>query len=264
MKPYPLWNREAVQNQLPILIFHTLDERGQVISFPREAFARSMAMLHENGYRTLSLLETAERVRQRQPFPSRSLVLTFDDGYETVYSEAFPILQCYAMSATIFITTGEVGPPGTADRIPSCEGQRMLSWQQIQEMHRCGVEIGAHTCTHPDLTRLSTARAKVEIANSKAIIEDVLGASVRSFAYPYGHYDSRSQAIAQQHFDCACSDILSLVSQRSCPYALERIDAYYLRPDGLFDLMLTGWFPWYVRLRRLTRGVKRTLVSKAS
>jgi len=241
-----------VKTSLPILIFHTLDERGSVISFLPQAFQRGTAKLHESGYRSLSLLRVADCLRQGQPFPPRSFVITFDDGYQTVYDQAFPVLQRYDMSATV----GERKPGGPADRLPGCEGQPMLSWREICEMHRWGIHVGAHTCSHPDLTRLPTEQIEAEIYNSKAIIEDMLGATVRSFAYPYGRYDQRSHKIVQQHFHCGCSDTLGLVAEHSDPYALERVHAYYLRPDGLFDLVLTDLFPWYLRARRITRGIK--------
>jgi peptidoglycan/xylan/chitin deacetylase (PgdA/CDA1 family) len=252
----------AVRNSLPILIFHSLDEQGSVISFAPQAFQHNMARLWESGYRTVSLLDAAERVRLGQPFPSRSFVLTFDDGYQTVYDVAFPVLQRYDMSASVFITTGERKPGGLAERVPSCEGKTMLSWSQICELQRWGIEIGAHTCTHPDLTCLSNEENRAEIATSKAILENMLGAPVYSFAYPYGRYDRRSRDLVQQHFACACSDVLALVTPRSDPHALERIDAYYLRPDGFFDVMLTQWLPWYVLARRITRGIKRRLLTR--
>jgi len=246
-------------NTLPILIFHTLEKPGPAISFSARDFRRNLGMLHQRGYRTLSLLTAVERLRQGQPFPPRALVLTFDDGYRSVYEKAFPVLQRYAMSATIFVTTGLQRPSRPTERLPSCVHRPMLSWNEIREMHSWGVEIGAHSCTHADLTRLPTDRIQAELGDSKAIIEDMLGSAVQSFAYPYGRYDERCLAIARQHFDCACSDRLGLVTQRSRPYALERIDAYYLRPDGLFRLLATRWFPSYVRLRRITRGAKRAL-----
>jgi peptidoglycan/xylan/chitin deacetylase (PgdA/CDA1 family) len=252
-----------MQASLPILIFHTLDDQGSVISFSPLAFRRNMARLHESGYRTLSLLEAAKCVRQNQPFPPRSFVLTFDDGYESVYHEAFPILQHHDMSATVFVTTGESKPGGPDQRLPSCAGQPMMTWHQIREMHRSGLDIGAHTCTHPDLTRLPAEQIGTEISGSKAIIEDMLGAAVRSFAYPYGHYDQRSREVARHHFACACSSPLALVTARSDPYALERVDAYYLRPGDLFGIMLTYWFPWYVRARSIARGVKRAVLSRS-
>lgn len=252
-----------MQDGLPILIFHTLGEHRLAISFSPKAFQRNMAMLYENGYRTVTLLEAAECVRQSRAFAPRSFVLTFDDGYQSVYDEAFPIMQRYDMSATIFITTGAHRPRGPGERLPSRENQSMLSWREIREMRDWGIAIGAHTCTHRDLTHLPADRIAVELRDSKAIIEDMLGAAVRSFAYPYGRHDHRSREIAQQHFQCACSDMLGLVTRHSCPYALERVDAYYLRPDGLFGLMLTRWFPMYVRLRRLTRGIKRALRARS-
>jgi peptidoglycan/xylan/chitin deacetylase (PgdA/CDA1 family) len=189
-----------VQNSLPILIFHSLDDRGSVISFPPQGFRHNMAKLHQSGYRTLSLLDAAERVRRGQPFPIRSFVLTFDDGYQTVYHEAFPVLQRHGMTATVFITTGRSKPSRPTERLPSCEGRTMLSWREIGELQCAGIEIGAHTCTHPDLTRLTAKEIQTEIATSKDIIESILGARVSSFAYPYGRFDPCSRDMAEQHF----------------------------------------------------------------
>lgn len=79
----------------------------------------------------------------------------------------------------------------------------MLTWRDIREMHRWGITFGAHTLTHPDLPRLSLDRAKAETCDSKAVIEDTLGAPVTCFAYPYGRYNRCSRELAQQHFACA-------------------------------------------------------------
>lgn len=94
---------------LPILTFHALDDKPSVISFPPELFRRGMANLHENGYRTISLLGAVDHLRLKKSFPERSFVITFDDGYESVYEKAFPVLQDYRMTATIFLTVGERG-----------------------------------------------------------------------------------------------------------------------------------------------------------
>lgn len=218
-----------------------------------------MARLHENGYRTLSLLEAVDHLRRGVPFPDRSLVITFDDGYQTVYDEAFPVLERYGMSSTVFLTAGEKGETGAADQLPSLNGRPMLAWSQIREMHRHGIAFGAHTLTHLDLTRLPLDRMEAEVCDSKAIIEDALGAPINCFAYPYGRYDKRSHNIVRGHFACACSDRLGLITASSDPYAMERVDAYYLRTERLFSVMLTRWFPWYVRARSIPRRIRRAV-----
>jgi len=248
---------------LPILIFHTLDDRRSVISFSPRAFQRGMARLYQSGYQTVSLLEAVDCLRRDAPFPDRAFVITFDDGYQTVYDEAFPVLQYYGMSATVFLTVGEKGTVKPTGRLPSLQGRSMLAWHKIREMQRWGIDFGAHTLTHPNLTRLSLDRVEVEVLGSKAIIEDALGAPVACFAYPYGRYDHRSCEIVQQHFTCACSDELGLINAGSAPYALERVDTYYLRSNRSFDVMFTKLFPWYIRGRSIPRRLRRALQLKS-
>src|SRR4030042_75432 len=242
---------------LPILTFHALDDQRSVISFPPELFRWGMANLHENGYQTISLLEAVDYLRLKKSFPERSFVITFDDGYESVFKEAFPVVQDYGMTATIFLTVGEKGKVKHGERLPSLEGHSMLNWYEIQEMKQWGIEFGAHTLTHPDLTRLSLERIKSEICDSKLIIEDALNTPVECFASPYSRYDDRCLEIIRQHFTCACSDKLSLINLRSDLYGLERIDTYYLRTERLFDIMLTPLFPWYILARSIPREIRR-------
>lgn len=245
--------------RLPVLTFHAIEQNSSVISFSPSVFKHGVAKLHDAGYRTLTLPEIADRVLRGQPFPDHSFAITFDDGYASVYSEAFPILQRFGMSATIFLTVGEPQPvlPGT--RLPSLSGRSMLSWGEIREMQNGGMNFGAHTLTHPNLTRLPRDRVNSEISGSKAIIEEVLGVPVRSFAYPFGYYDADSLQLARQHFSCACSAKLGFVTPRSNLYALERLDAYYIRSDLLFGLTLNRFFGPYIWARSLLRRARHTV-----
>lgn len=244
---------------LPILTFHAIDDRRSVISFSPELFRRGMAKLYENGYRTISLLEAASHLRLKKHFPERSFIITFDDGYESIFKEAFPVLHHYGMTATIFLTVGERGRINRGERLPSLEGRSMLNWYEIQEMKQYGIEFGAHTLTHPDLTSLTPEKMKSEILDSKVIIEDALNAPVECFAAPYGRYDGRSLKIIREYFTCACTDKLSLVNLRSDLYRLERVDTYYLRMERLFDMMLTPLFPWYIRVHSIPREIRRLI-----
>jgi peptidoglycan/xylan/chitin deacetylase (PgdA/CDA1 family) len=243
---------------LSILTFHDIANRSSVISFSAQIFRQGMAQLHENGYRTLSLIDAANCLLQNEPFPARSVVITFDDGYRSVYEEAFPVLQRYGMSATVFLTVGKADAANSRESLPSLEGRSMLSWRSIREMHNYGIMFGAHTMTHPDLTHLPMDEVKQEILASKEIIENALGTSVSTFAYPYGRYNDLVREIVKQNFICACSDRLGLAKMGSDLYTLERVDSYYLRTDRLFSLTLTRLFPWYIRARSFPRYLRRT------
>jgi len=136
---------------LPVLTFHAVDDQPSVISFPPRLFERGMALLYDCGFHALSLLEVVERLRQGLPFPERSFAITFDDGYQSVYQHAFPLLQRYGFSATVFLAVGENGNHTGSERLPSMCERSMLSWHEIREMHYRGMTFGAHTLTHPAL-----------------------------------------------------------------------------------------------------------------
>ena len=245
--------------RLPVVTFHALDDRRDVCALPPPVFRRGVERLRARGYRTLALDDVADRVRRGLAFPDDALVVTFDDGYRSVYDEAFPILRDAGMTATVFLTVGAGG--ASEDRLPSLGGRSMLSWREIREMHQEGFAFGAHTLTHPDLTRLPAPEVEAEMRASKATIEDRLGTAVRCFAYPYGRHDARSRALAREHFTCACSDALGLVSGRSDPWALERVEAYYLRTDRRFATLPTRWLPHYLRVLDVPRRLRRRVTA---
>jgi peptidoglycan/xylan/chitin deacetylase (PgdA/CDA1 family) len=206
----------------------------------------------------MNLLEAVDYLRMKKSFPKKSFVINFDDGYESVYQAAFPVLHDHGMSATIFLTVGKNGNPKADERLPSLEGRPMMNWSEIREMKRWGIQFGAHTLTHPDLTRLSRDRMVTEICDSKKIIEDTLNTPISCFAYPYGRHNESVRELVRQHFTCASTDNLGFITPNSDPYTLERIDAYYLRTEKLFNLMLTRGFPWYIWARRIPRWIRRT------
>ncbi len=249
---------------LPILTFHAVDDTAAVISFSPKLFRRGLERLSQEGYRTITLMEATECIMRKEPFPDRSFVITFDDGYESVYSKALPVLRDLDFSATVFLTTGMNPTTRSDERLPSLERRLMLSWREIQEMQKYAIEFGAHTLTHPDLTKLSRQQIEFEISDSKKRIEDATGTQVSSFAYPFGRFDERSREIAQQYFACACSDRLGIAKAQSDRFALERVDAYYLRSEKVFDLLPTKFFSGYILSRSLPRRLRRLLQKYSS
>ncbi len=249
---------------LPIFTFHALDDGAEPIAMAPQAFASGLRTLHAKGFRAIGLGQLAQCLAHRLPFPERSVVLTFDDGYASVYEHAFPILQQYKMTATVFVTTSSNKFQAGDTPFTSMNGRVMLSWRQVRELRSYGIEIGAHTLTHPDLTRLAPAHARGEILRSQSLLQDALGAPVVSFAYPFGRYDRTAYEIAKQHFACACTDRLELVNRRSNAHLLGRVDAYYFRNAAWFRLAPTAFLNWYVRARAVPRNLRRAVMSPAS
>jgi len=120
--------------------------------------------------------------------PLNPVVLTFDDGYLDNYTHAYPILERYGFSGTFFIITGLVDK--------RTEGY--MSWDQIEELHSRGMEIGSHSYTHPDLRGRSDDYIIWQVLGSKEAIEARIGEPVRFFCYPSGRYDEATVRILRQ------------------------------------------------------------------
>jgi peptidoglycan/xylan/chitin deacetylase (PgdA/CDA1 family) len=244
--------------RFPVLTFHSIDEQIAAISFPPDLFAYGISTLRRVGYQSVNLDVLADTLNRRLPFLDSTLAITFDDGYASVYQNAFPVLVENKMMATIFLTVGKE----QSDRLPLLNGRTMLSWDEIREMHNYGIEFGAHTLTHLDLSHLSPSEIETEIRESKDRIEQMLGASVTAFAYPFGRFDARSHAIAQKYFACAVSDRLGWVRRASDLFALERLDAYYLQNKNFFGALSTLWFRGYIFGRSIPRNLRRTWITR--
>jgi peptidoglycan/xylan/chitin deacetylase (PgdA/CDA1 family) len=147
------------------------------------AFAEQLDWLEANGYRVLRLQDVAAFLEGKQALPARSVVLTFDDGYESYYRYAYPLLKKHGFAATVFLYTDFVGA-GDA-----------LTWAQMQEMAATGlIDIQAHSKTHANLiNRLRDEseaayrqRLETEARAPREQIERRLKLPVVDFAYPYG------------------------------------------------------------------------------
>jgi peptidoglycan/xylan/chitin deacetylase (PgdA/CDA1 family) len=245
-------------SRLPILTFHALDDGSDVLAFPPAALAGGLDRLLARGWRSLPLLDVAGDLAAGRPLPTRAFVLTFDDAYFSVYERAVPLLVERRLAATVFVTSGD----GGGERPPSPSGRATISWRELDELVRHGVAIGAHSRTHPDLTTLSAAAARAEMAGSRAVLEDRLGVAVRSFAYPFGRFDGRCRELASELFDCACTDRLGRVGPRSDRFALPRVEMFYLRGARRLTLLGTPLIGPLLTLLAGRRRLRRALAGR--
>lgn len=213
-------------------------------------FAAQMEALAASGARVVRLAELRSA-------PGPAVALTFDDGFENFAEAAAPVLARCGFPATVFLVTDHCGRQndwsGQWTAVPRLP---LMGWSRIQELSAAGIEFGAHTATHPDLSGLELGRAREEILTSKRRIEEATGRPVESFAYPYGAMNPQVRRLVAEHFRAGCSTRLGYVGDNSPPEALERLDVYYLAWPGLFKRLFGLAARSYLGLRGALREWK--------
>ena len=163
---------------IPILYYHSVSPSAdnEVIITP-ELLKSELQYLKDEGYTTLTLNEVNDYLLNNSPIPSKSIAITFDDGYMDNYYNAFPILKELEMKATIFCVTSKL------------DGSYYLSHSAIKEMSDYGIDIQSHTITHPKLDSLTYDEQLIELKESKKTLESITGKPVTSIAYPFGNFN---------------------------------------------------------------------------
>ncbi len=243
--------------KVPILTYHSIDECGSVISTAPEVFRRQMQFLSENGYKVITLNELIDSLCEHHTPLLKTVALTFDDGFQNFLTEAFPVLEKYGFRATVFLVTDYCGKNNDwAGNPPELPPSKVLSWNEIKELHNNGIEFGGHTRTHPDLTKISDSRVESEIVESKAMIEDSLGSAVTTFAYPFGKFNSTVKRSVERSYKAACSTNLGKVRSGSDFYSLERVDTFYLSNPKIFNRLASRSFDGYMFFGQVMRDFK--------
>jgi peptidoglycan/xylan/chitin deacetylase (PgdA/CDA1 family) len=119
------------------------------------------------------------------------IAITFDDGYESVYTEAAGEMASRSICGTVFPVVGSVGGHNSWDVRLSPRPFKHLSWPQLRELVGLGFEVGSHTLSHRDLTRLNRADLQYELRVSREMLEERLGIAVRAVSYPFGRFSER-------------------------------------------------------------------------
>ncbi len=179
---------------VPILMYHQIRQAAptetrmeQLMSVSPDLFRQELQYLKDQGYTSISLADLVANAKTKKALPKKSIIITFDDGWETQYKNAFPLLKEFGFTATFFLITNEIGHDKT------------MTWEQAKELAKANMTIGSHTKSHPYLNRLhDVARQEDEIVGSKKIIEEHLGIPITVFAYPYGAYNSSLATMAKE------------------------------------------------------------------
>ncbi len=184
---------------VPIMMYHHIavpPENADAIriglSVTPSSFAAQLDYLGRHGYQTITLsryVEWTNATRLGQPtapLPANPIVLTFDDGYDDIYTNAIPLLEQHGMVGTFFIISGKVGWQG------------YLTWPQLQAMSAAGMDIESHSVSHINLDSLDPARLDYELQEAKSQLETHIGKPVMIICYPAGHYNWAVEQAAQR------------------------------------------------------------------
>ncbi|QOF70863.1 polysaccharide deacetylase family protein [Aminobacter sp. SR38] len=218
----------AMRPSVPILVYHSIDTSCAApyrrwMMLPDD-FERHMQVLAEGGFRPVTISALATIFREKRPLPPRTVCITFDDGLQDFLIGAMPILERHGFAATLYVVSGLVGK--TSQWLASSgEGDRpMLGWGDLRALACEGIEIGAHTVSHPQLDILSASDAAREIHDSKLALEHGLKRPVHSFAYPHGYSSRTTRALVRgAGFTSACRVRHAMTTTTEDPYTLSRI-----------------------------------------
>lgn len=278
--------------QIPILMYHSISNHlddhlhpyYRTVTTP-ERFEQQMFFLSQSGYRVLTLSEAVRLLQEKsssnisslkKPTPPISLnferplvVISFDDGLQDFYSTAYPILDRFGFKATVFLTSSLINKNFLT-------GRECLREIEIRELAAKGIEFGSHTVSHPQLKGLSRNEIVHELANSKKMIEDIIGFPVSLFSYPY-RFPEEAQIFTQmfgmllvnQGYSVGVTTIIGTAKTKDNPLFLKRLPVNDCDDIRFFQAKLEGAYDWlhtvqliYKKFRAMLRDQKTSTAKK--
>ncbi len=258
--------------RIPILMYHSIsreEEQGthpyyRVVTTP-EVFSQHMTLLADHGYQVVGLDTARMLLRQnnnaRQNMPAKPVVITFDDGFDNFYTNAFPILARNGFTATVFLPTAFID-----SGCRKTGGRSFLSWSQVKELANCGMTFGSHTMSHGYLLGKTRTDVEEELWQSKETIEEKTGKAVRFFSYPFAfpEHDKRFVAFLRKAlqtcgYSCAVTTRIGTAAQGDDLFTLRRIPVNAADDPALLEAKIIGGYDWMHNAQYAAKKVRAML-----
>lgn len=188
-------------NNIPILMYHSIEKMPkstvmQSLYVSPKLFDLHMSLLNMLGYKGLSLKELNPYLNGEKK--GKVVGITFDDGYQNNLTNAAPILKKYDFSATCYLVSQRIGASNVWDLKKGITQLPLMTHSDIQKWLNLGLDIGAHTQTHPYLDELDKQQLTQEIFNCKSDLETMFKLSINDFCYPFGRFNESIVDILKQ------------------------------------------------------------------
>jgi peptidoglycan/xylan/chitin deacetylase (PgdA/CDA1 family) len=248
---------------IPILMYHSVSEEEETDRHPYyrvqttpEMFTQQMVHLRRGGHKVVDLNSAARLLAEGDRAATNLVAITFDDGCQDFSTTAFPLLQRFGFTATVFLPTAFIGSSSLTFR-----GRNCMTWMDVRELYRHGISFGSHSVTHRELVALPKADVMRELLESKITIEQEIGAPVDSFAYPYAFpqedrkfCDFLREGLQECGYTQAVCTKIGTATKDSDRFSLPRIPVNSDDDPAFFQSKLDGGYDW---LRRVQAGVRR-------
>lgn len=243
---------------IPVLMYHKVPEKPidtkHRIFVSRRNFEKHLRFFKFRGLTSITFKEYLEFSKGERPakeFPKKPFIITFDDGYKDNFDNVLPLTKKYGIKGVLFLL-GDFSVMGNSwDEGEDVETNRMMTVEQKKAFAVNGWEIGAHTLTHQDLTKLDAERVRYELATSKLLLEEKLNIKVVSFAYPYGFYnDETKQLVKECGFEFGIATDTGGMTIEDDRFAIFRVNMF--PEEGIMQLYkkTSSWYRNYYWKKR--------------
>lgn len=231
-----------------------------------ETFKSHLRILQSDAFVVVTLSKALEILGDsRQVIPNRiPVVITFDDGLQNFYTDAFPLLEEAGFKATVFLTSGCID-----GLFPT--GEPCLTSAQIQELSRYGIEFGSHTVTHVRLVEQTAKRLERELADSRARIEAIVGQEADLFSFPFrfpaenrNFVDYLGQRLSANGYRAGVTTIVGRATTKANSMFLPRLPINDCDDDAFFRAKLLGGYDWFVSVQRAYKTCRSILARQTS
>jgi peptidoglycan/xylan/chitin deacetylase (PgdA/CDA1 family) len=248
-----------LSKEIPILMYHRIadipNDRNTVTP---KMFEEQLRYLKKNQYTTISLPDLYNHMSTNSPLPPKSIVLSFDDGYEDNLLNALPLLKKYEMVATVCIISNWIGQENNWEDYKNKPRCRTMDLAQLQEWLQQGMFICAHTVNHPFLSRLNNEEILHELASCKSSLEQQLDIPIDFLCYPYGDFDNRVKNLAKQAgYKAALGIFKGTDFWRNDLFSLKRVVISSRQPLWEFALKVSSLHMLFIGMRILEYRIKQ-------